>query len=65
MDTVLLWEKNYKIIVQEMLRLPLQTCMACKDQLLRSVAHTMDEYVKVVRKRAAHLEVLESGMERK
>jgi hypothetical protein len=64
MDAVLLWEKNHKMAVQEMLRLPLQTYMACQDQLLRSVAYAMDEYVKEVRRRSAQLEALESGIER-
>ncbi|KAE9362604.1 hypothetical protein N431DRAFT_475780 [Stipitochalara longipes BDJ] len=46
MDTILAWEKDQKITVQEMLRQPLQTYLAIQGDLIGSVAKTVEDFMQ-------------------
>ena len=49
MDTLLAWEKEQQVTVQDMLRQPLQTYLSIQGDLVVSVAKTVEEFMSGAR----------------
>jgi hypothetical protein len=49
MDTILAWEEDQKVTVQEMLRQSLQTYLAIQEDLIGSIAKTVEDFMQDTR----------------
>ncbi|PMD46812.1 hypothetical protein L207DRAFT_577655 [Hyaloscypha variabilis F] len=49
MGTILAWEEGQKVTVQEMLRQPLQTYLALQEELIGSIAKTLEDFMQDAR----------------